>query len=261
MTDSTFPFGTTDVSPDRIRELVDLNQAISIADDGSVIDAESRLRRFIQQVPDLLVWLEKNGRDYPWRNSSDPYRVYVTEILLQRTRGDAVNDIYDDFFTQFSTPQEIHDADEEVIRDTVRSLGFVNHRTRTLQEVSELICEDHDGDVPDDLATLEQPWRVGPYSSRACQLFARGHPFALVDSNFARVIGRVLGYEMPQQPHKSDEVYALMDALVPAESALARSFNLAILDLGALICTPSSPSCVDCPLQQACHYYETEVES
>ncbi len=80
MTDSTFPFGTTDVSPDRIRELVDLDRAISIADDGIVIDAEPRLQRFIQQLPELLEWLKENGRNYPWRNSSDPYRVYVTGI-------------------------------------------------------------------------------------------------------------------------------------------------------------------------------------
>lgn len=123
------------------------------------------------------------------------------------------------------------------------SLGFVNHRTRTLQEVAELVYEQYDGTVPDSVSVLKEPWRVGDYSARACQIFARGEALALVDTNFARVVGRVLGYEMPGQPHKSDEVYSLLGALVPDDPALARAFNLAILDLGALVC-PLSPRTV-----------------
>lgn len=185
----------------------------------------------------------------------------MTEILLQRTRADAVHEIYDDFFTRFPEPEALRDADEEEIRSTVRPLGFVNHRTRTLQEVAKLVCDEHGGGVPDDLDELKRPWRVGPYSARACQVFARGKTLALVDSNFARVMKRVLRYEMPKQPHKSDEVYTLLDSFVPSDPDLARAFNLAILDLGALICTPSSPACNDCPLQEGCYYYEAMAES
>lgn len=91
------------------------------------------------------------------------------------------------------------------------------------------------------------------------KLFARKQPLALVDVNFARVIERVLGYEMPQQPHKSDDVYELLNALVPSDPAAARAFNLAILDLGALICTPDNPTCESCPINAACNYYQINV--
>ncbi len=259
MSDSEYPFGRTDVTADDLFDLIDLEQAQSIAAAGGVEDSENRIQDFFESIPVLLTWLGENGREYPWRYTTDPYTIYVTEILLQRTRADAVNTIYGEFFEQFPDPEALHEADESDIRDCVRSLGFVNHRTRTLLEVAELICEDHAGDVPDDLDELMQPWRVGPYSARACQVFARGKSRALIDSNFARVVQRVLGYDMPQQPHKSDEVYALLDSLVPSDPAIARSFNLAILDLGALVCTPNRPSCRECPLQTCCYYYEHEV--
>lgn len=252
------PFGRTSVSSNELRRLIDVHAAADLAREGGVANAEKRIQELIEHLPALLEWLEEHGRRYPWRKTTDPWKIYVTEVLLQRTRADAVDNIYDDFFDRFPGPTELANDDESDIRNMVHSLGFVNHRTRTLREVADL-CVSHGG-VPDPLDTLKEPWRVGDYSARACQLFARGQPLALVDANFARVIGRVLGYDMPSQPHKSDDVYALLDGLVPAEPAVARAFNLAILDLGALVCTPENPNCESCPINEACTYYQTKRE-
>jgi len=207
---------------------------------------------FLSLLPDLLIWLEKNGRVYPWRQTTDPWRVYCSEILLQRTRGDTVETVYDDFFGQFPHDEALYSAADEEIREIIEPLGFGNQRTRTLREVAELVHVEHDGDFPDSENELKKPWRVGPYSARATLIFAFNRALSLVDSNFARVLSRFSGCELPNQPHKSDSVYRVFDGLVPSDPGLARSFNLALLDLGAMVCTPSSPHCRACPLSAGC---------
>lgn len=254
------PFGRTATTADEIYSQIDFQIAVDQARNGEVNQPESRIQQFVEPVPDLLAWLETHGREYPWRKIIDPWEVYMSEILLQRTRGDAVEGIYEDFLESFPDPETLSEASEEQIRDIVKPLGFVNHRTRTLQEVGDLFTSEYDGEVPNSVDELKRPWRVGDYSARACQIFARENSMSLVDSNFARVIRRVLSYEMPNQPHKSDQVYALLKALVPSDPDLTRAFNLAILDLGALICTPTNPDCEACPINKACHYYQANEE-
>ncbi|AUX09260.1 A/G-specific adenine glycosylase [Halalkaliarchaeum desulfuricum] len=257
---SELPFGKTRTTPDELRTQIDTAAAVRRAREGGVSCPEQRIDRFIQIVPDLLEWLENHGREYPWRHSSDAWEVYIAEILLQRTRGDAVAEVYSAFLDEFPDPDSLANATEEDIRQLVEPLGFVNHRTRTLKEVGKLFSAEFDGDVPDSVEELKRPWRAGEYSARACQMFARGKPMALVDANFARVIGRVLGYEMPVQPHKSSAVYGLLETLLPTSPELARAFNLAILDLGALICTAEHPDCKSCPINRGCVYYCTRME-
>lgn len=251
------PFGETAVSVEEYESQIDVDRAISCAREGGVADPKKRINEFVHSVPDLLGWLEVHGREYPWRKSTDPWEVYIAEILLQRTRGDAVENVYDRVIDQFPGPGALADASKEEIRESVHSLGFANQRTRSLREVGEIFTDEFDGELPDNIDELQLPWRVGTYSARATQLFARGEPLALVDANFARVLGRVLGYEMPQQPHKSDRVYSLLEALTPGNPEMARSFNLAILDLGALVCTPDSPHCSSCPINRSCNYYQS----
>lgn len=247
------PFGQTDATVDELRAVIDIEAATAVATKAGIHGAEERILNLIDCLPALLAWLEENGRRYPWRLTTDPWRIYITEILLQRTRGDAVEGVYHEFFDRFPDYRALANSSEDDIGDAVYTLGLVNHRTRSLKEAA-MHCSDHGG-VPDTLEGLKQPWRVGDYSARACQLFARGEPLALVDANFGRVFGRVLPYDLPRQPHKSDEFYAFLDVLVPAKSGLARAFNLAVLDLGALICTPSNPLCQRCPLKSTCNYY------
>lgn len=252
------PFGRTTATDVDLRNSIDIHTASACLSNNGVDDPNTRIQAFIECLPELLDWLATNGREYPWRYTTDPWKIYVAEILLQRTRGDAVADIYEDFIDRFPSPRTLHDAQEEAIRDVVHSLGFVNHRTRTFQEVGKLFTEEHGEEIPNSLEELTRPWRVGEYSARACQLFARGESLALVDSNFARVIGRALGYNMPSQPHKSSAVYELLGGLTPDDPALARAFNLAILDLGAKVCTSSNPDCSACPLQRGCVYAEEQ---
>lgn len=253
--DILLPFGRTSVSKAELHSLIDIETAVNVLKQEIGAGACDRVSRFIEQQPTLLAWLADNGRKYPWRLTQDPWRVYISEILLQRTRADAVADIYNDFFNLFPGPDSLNRASENEIKQMVKSLGFSNHRTRTLQDVAQLCKTEHEGNVPESLAELQQPWRVGPYTARATMMFAFNKPVALVDTNVARVTERVFGFEMPSQPHKSDHVYRFMDALVPDDPAVCRAINLSFLDLADAICTPESPDCQNCPLGPACAFW------
>ncbi|WP_267644137.1 hypothetical protein [Haloarchaeobius amylolyticus] len=255
MTTVDLPFGRTQVTVDELHEYIDRKTASKELASADVPNADNAVESFIQAIPPLLEWLEEYGREYPWRLATDSWHIYATEILLQRTRSDAVADLYADFFDCFPDPQEVITAEEIELENTVRPLGFANHRVRTLREAAEL-CAEYDGEVPEDLQALQRPWRVGPYTARACLLFAFDEPLALVDTNTARITGRVFDYPLPAQPHKSTRVYRLLDALVPSDPALARAFNLALLDLGALICTNDNPECPSCSLAPSCTYFK-----
>lgn len=248
------PFGQTRISASDLRDAVDRGRAASMLERNGVANPEARVDAFVDVVPRLLAWLEEHGRQYPWRYTTDPWRVYISEILLQRTRGDAVARVYPEFFDRFPNPEALHRAEVDEVFEVVSSLGFGNQRTRTLREVTEMCHHDHGGTVPHDLEELKRPWRVGSYSARACLMFAFGDPLALVDANIARIIERALDYDMPAQPGESDRVYDLMECLTPTDPDVARAFNLALIDLGAIACTTPRPMCQRCPVNSGCSY-------
>ncbi len=251
------PFGRTGVEIGEYRTLVDIDSATETLQQNGVQDAEMRIAGFVDSCPELLNWLESSGREFPWRYTQDPWTVYATEILLQRTRASAVESIFDEFFTRFPSAAAVEDQSEEELRNVIRSLGFVNHRTRSLQEAASLCLETSRGKPPCSLEKLKHPWRVGDYSARATLMFAFDDVQPLVDANFARILARVFGYDMPVQPHKSENVYELVSSLVPDEPGLARAFNLSMLDLGAIVCSPESPACHQCPINAACQFYQS----
>ncbi|WP_420182098.1 hypothetical protein ACNO8S_13635 [Haloarcula sp. KBTZ06] len=232
-----------------------------VAQGQSEKTARQQVEAFVSTINDLLSWLSENGRQFPWRQTTDPWHVYIAEILLQRTHAEAVTGVYETFLDRYPNPMQLADATENEIYDVVKSLGFGNQRTRTLQDVALVLVEDHSGAVPKDLDALKKPWRVGPYCARATMMFAFGIPMSLVDRNFARVAERVFDYSMPSQPHKDDQVQQLLEGITPMNGGLARAFNLAILDLGALVCLPSSPECNVCPFQSCCVYGQTQYST
>jgi A/G-specific adenine glycosylase len=246
------PFGKTDLTSQALVKQIDYPEATTQLAHGGVIDPSNQLDSFLSDLPDLLDRLETTGRQFPWRFTDDPWRVYVSEILLQRTRANAVESIYDEFFNKYPNPAALNRASEAQLRETIDSLGFGNQRTRTLFEVAELTTQEYDGRVPRSVEALKKPWRVGDYSARATLLFAFHESKALVDANIARIIGRYFDYEMPRQPHKDSDVYTLMHSLTPAEPAIARAFYFSLIDHGALLCTSSNPECANCPIATQC---------
>ena len=246
------PFGKTDLSSDFLTATIG-KDAISELERFGVDNPEYRLEKFVDTVALLLDWVEEHGRVFPWRMTVDPWRVYSSEVLLKKTRADAVASIYDGFYTAFPGPRYIREASDEEIKAEVRSLGLENERLKTLRSVADHLAEYGD-EVPESEQALREPWGVGRYAARATLIFAFGNSMGLVDTNFERVLGRVFDLSFPTQPHKDDRVHELYDALAPDDPGVCRAYSLAILDIGSLVCTPSSPACASCPLEEACHY-------
>lgn len=250
--DVDLPFGETDPAKDVLVDSIG-DEARPLLEKFGADRPEYRLEKFREAVTDLLLWVEEDGRVFPWRMTVDPWMVYTSEILLKKTRADAVDNIYEDFYRVFPGPGSIREASDEKIKSEVRSLGLENERLKTLRSVADHLTDFGD-EVPASEQALRKPWGVGRYAGRATLIFAFGRSMGLVDTNFERVLRRVFDLELPTQPHKDDEVHELYDALAPSDPRICRAYSLAILDLGSLICTPSSPACDTCPLEQACHY-------
>lgn len=241
---------------DSNRGAVSIEPTVEALVNTGIDDSKARdiAEGFVRSQPDLLTWWEQNGREFPWRQSRDSWEILVAEILLQRTRAEAVESVYKEFVERFPEPEALSQSPSEEIRKLVDELGFGSQRTRTLQDVAGTITTEHGGTVPTDPDKLENIWRIGPYSARATALFAHGKPVTLVDSNIARFFERQFDFEMPAQPHKDEQVERLVSGVTPTDPDLARAFYLAILDLAAHVCTPEEPRCTRCPVRDSCSH-------
>jgi A/G-specific adenine glycosylase len=192
----------------------------------------------------LLGWYHAHGRDLPWRRTRDPYRVLVSEVMLQQTQVTRVERAYGMFLDRFPTLAGLAEAPTAEVLEQWRGLGY-NRRAVNLQRTCRAIVERHGGEVPATLEALLDLPGVGSYTARALLVFAFEQPVAAVDVNVARVLQRAVAGE-PVAPRARQR---LGDALVvdhPWATAQA------IMELGARFCTARRPNCVDCPLRAAC---------
>ncbi len=223
------PFGKNDVTSEELRSEVEEQKVIQHLKDKGIEEPDRMLESYLVRISEGVSLLESKGRRYPWRSTSSLYRIYITEILLQRTRGESVNKIYSDFFQTFNKPEELYRAEEREIRDEVKSLGFVNKRVKTLQSASEMLKE-NGFEVPEEREMLIRPWRVGPYVANATLLFGFDKSIELIDTNIAQTVEELLDYPLPRVPHKDPEFRNFMRLLTPNSPAVARPYYLAMID-------------------------------
>lgn len=193
----------------------------------------------------VLAWHQGRGRSFPWRESDDLYEVLVAEVLLQRTRGEHVLDVYREFLRRWPTPSALGTAREKTIARVIRPLGLAS-RARTLKELGRVVSVVGVPSTPEEL--LELPG-VGPYGAHAVPVFAAGAQLPLVDWVIARVLRRYFGRDSGSRPNADSELWALAARLVSV--GRARDLWLAVLDFGAEVCKPR-PLCVECPLRNEC---------
>lgn len=208
----------------------------------------------------LLDWYQHNHRDFPWRETSDAFSVLLAEKLLQQTKArKLVVEIYTSLIKAFPTPQKLSEADIELLYNIVKPLGLA-YRAQELKTMACEIAQKHNSRVPSDLKTLKQLTGVGEYCARAVICFAYDQRISIVDTNIARWLHRLCGIDLalPANPARKKYLYGLMDALLPEKPV--RDFNLAVLDLCALICSPQKPKCLDCPIQEYCEYGQRILE-
>ena len=198
----------------------------------------------------LLAWFERNRRALPWRETSDPYRVWLSEVMLQQTRVDVVIPYYERFLERFPSLESLASAREEEVLALWSGLGYYR-RARSLHAGARTIVERHSGRFPrsaDD--ALEVPG-VGPYTAGAVLSIAYNLPEPVVDGNVERVLTRV--HALPGDPRKAASARVIRElARAAIPRGKAARFNQALMELGALVCLPRSPRCGECPLSSLC---------
>src|SRR6201993_3773776 len=192
----------------------------------------------------LLGWYDAHARNLPWRESCDPYRVWVSEIMLQQTRVAAVIEYYHEFLRRFPTVQKLASAREASVLAAWSGLGYYR-RARMLHAAAKVVARERRGEFP----RTAEDWRtlpgVGRYTAAAIASIAFGEAVAVVDGNVERVLQRIAG-----QAISVEQIWQ------HAESLLDRNrpgdFNQAMMELGATVCTPRAPACLTCPLVELC---------
>lgn len=203
----------------------------------------------------LLAWYRQTARILPWRSDPKPYHVWLSEIMLQQTRVEAVKGYYHRFLEALPTIQDLAKADEELLLKLWEGLGYYN-RVRNLQKAAQAVLCEHGGELPADYEALLKLPGIGRYTAGAISSIAFGLPCPAVDGNVLRVISRVTASEenTSKEPVKRKFETALARAM-PKENASA--FNQALMELGATVCLPNgAPRCADCPLSHLCKAHQ-----
>ncbi len=201
-------------------------------------------------VEPLLAWYEQARRPLPWRGDASPYHVWLSEIMLQQTRIEAVIPYYERFLAAYPTVHALAAADDEQLMKLWEGLGYYS-RARNLHAAARQVVEAYGGRFPDTFEELRKLRGVGDYTAAAIASMAFDRPTAVVDGNVYRVLGRLFDLEVPIDSGEGRRSYAalaaeLLDTKNPA------TYNQAIMDFGAMVCTPQSPACATCPLQGQC---------
>lgn len=201
----------------------------------------------------LLDWWNPIRFDYPWRKTSDPYKVLISELMLRKTTRKQVKRIFKEFFLKYPTVKALFVADIESIKDTIKSLGMQHTRAIALKKLAEIVVKEYDGKIPRKRQLLEKLPGVGLYTANAVLCLVYGKDVPLLDTNTARVLKRVFSLKSSRKRFRDDpEMWNAVSLLIPKGGA--RNFNLAILDFAATICLPTKPRCAICPVLRICDY-------
>jgi A/G-specific adenine glycosylase len=206
----------------------------------------------------LLAWFRRNGRDLPWRRTRDPYHIIVSEFMLQQTQVTRVEQYYGKFLLQYPTIRDLAVAAPAQVRESWQGLGYYRRATN-LHRLAQSVVQERDGMMPDTVAELERLPGVGRYTAGAVASFAFEHAEPAVDTNVGRVIRRA--FFSPRARATEKRVWGLARILVPRKGNPAWTFNQAIMELGAVVCTARIARCGECPVQSACRLGRKQVSS
>jgi A/G-specific adenine glycosylase len=198
----------------------------------------------------LLAWYDANKRDLPWRRTRDPYAIWVSETMLQQTRVDTVIPYFESFLERFPDIEALASADGDDVLGQWAGLGYYS-RARNLQAAARVLADSHGGRMPDDVDALRSLPGIGRYTAGAVASIAFDRAAPIVDGNVARVLARLLGIrEDIKKPEVVKRLWAEAEGL--ARGPRPGDLNQALMELGALICTPAEPGCGRCPLRRHC---------
>jgi len=213
-----------------------------------VLTVDRRVARRFQR--NLLRWYARHGRDLPWRRTRDPYRILVSEIMLQQTQVERVVPKYHEFLDRYPTLEALAAAPADEVRRLWYPLGY-NVRPLRLHRIARETLARYGGRLPDTADDLRRLPGVGPYTAGAVLAFAYGRDTAVLDTNVRRVLTRVfLGRRRARRLRGEKALWDLAGRLVPRGRGY--DFNQALMDFGATWCTPRRPRCPRCPMKRLC---------
>jgi A/G-specific adenine glycosylase len=201
----------------------------------------------------LLDWYDRNGRALPWRDTSDPYHILVSEIMLQQTQVDRVLPKYHEWLEKYPSFEALAAAPEKEVTNAWYPLGY-NIRPRRLQAIAREAVANYGGRLPADAPTLLSFKGIGPYTAGAIRSFAFRERAPILDTNVVRVLFRVfIGRGEPGAHATKKNLWAISASLVPQRRAF--DFNQALMDFGATVCSARAPRCRACPMASECRSY------
>ena len=206
----------------------------------------------------LITWQKQHGRhDLPWQNTTDPYAIWVSEIMLQQTQVGAVIGYYAKLMARFPTIAALANASEEEVLQYWSGLGYYS-RARNMRKAAIAIMQEHGGVFPQDFTAIQALSGIGRSTAAAIASFAFNQRQTILDGNVKRVLARhyaVVGWT--SQPKIETELWALAERLLPATNMVA--YTQGLMDLGATLCTRSKPQCIRCPLLSTCGAYAQNI--
>ena len=207
-------------------------------------------RLFAQQ---LLKWFSKNRRDFPWRETKDPFKVLIAEILLRKTDARKVLSVYEHFVRRYSSIEALINANDGQLENSLRPLGLYRRRAKELRDLAQMVANEYGGEIPRSREELLGLPGVGDYIANAVLCFSFGEDVPLLDTNVIRVVARAFSFKSEKKRVRDDpKMWQMVHRIVP--KGRARNFNLAVLDLAAKVCLPRKPKCAICPANLICDY-------
>ena len=203
----------------------------------------------------LLAWFEVHHRPLPWRETEDPYCIWVSEVMLQQTQVKKVLEYYQRFVNRFPDVESLAEATLRDLLKTWEGLGYYA-RARNLHKAAQVVVRDLAGEIPADYAAFRELPGVGEYIAAAVQSIAFNRPYAVVDGNVKRVLARLFLIETPINQSSSLKIFQEKADLL-LDHAASGTFNQAMMELGATVCRPQSPICIVCPVNGVCRAFQT----
>jgi A/G-specific adenine glycosylase len=221
-----------------------------IKSDTSNYPSTAQIKWFRQH---LSTWGVINRRDFPWRNTTDSYHLLVAESLLQKTDAQTVAPIYELFLEHYPTLRDLAIADLEDVAKILEPLGLF-FRAERLQQCAEIVLAQYNGIVPDNQKQLLGLPGIGDYTARAIGSQAFKQPLAVLDANVARILERFFGLQGERVKSRCKILWGAADLIAPKKDV--GTWNLALLDFGAMMCKAQNPACETCPLSSKCKWID-----
>lgn len=201
----------------------------------------------------IIDWYERNKRPLPWREDTEPYKVWLSEIILQQTRVEQGTPYFEKFIDHYPNVHDLAEASEDKVLKLWQGLGYYS-RARNLHTTAKYISQKRGGIFPDNYDELLQLKGVGSYTAAAIASISFNQPISVVDGNVLRVYSRIFNDESPINEERTKKnVFQKLNSIIPPENPA--SFNQGMMELGSLICTPNNPKCNECPVQFFCKAY------